>query len=101
MQLHSVKLQEIWAILSSMSAVVASLTAEMRSFSPIHPVPDRRYNSFDPGDKVFLKKQYSSWKIGEGDLKFEDDTWKEDFTTKISTTKPTSTPKSSRFFHRC
>ena len=46
---------------------------------PNPPVPDRKIHnsSYDPGDKELLKKQYSFGKIGEGDLKFEDDTWKE------------------------
>lgn len=34
-------------------------------------------SSYDPGDKGLLKKQYRAGKIGEGDIAFEDDTWKE------------------------
>lgn len=34
-------------------------------------------SSYDPGDKGLLKKQYMAGKIGEGDITFEDDTWKE------------------------
>ena len=55
---------------------------------PNPPVPDRKIHnsSYDPGDKELLKKQYKPGKIGEGDLKFEDDTWKkfydEDFDYK-------------------